>query len=167
MTQILWIAQLLMTLASLVAAPVLVLLALPFARQDPVNILPSWLQWLNTPDDTGGNQGMYEPQIASVYNALGWHFKTWYWLGIRNTFGGVWKALAHPGEKMNAEMPQTKNPYRPGVKIIRRGNLWEFGAVWSITSTKCQQIRAGWRINDGSGSFLFQVCPWITKDSTS
>jgi hypothetical protein len=88
-----WISLLLLDLAMLVATPVLVLLALPFIREDYNNILPSWLQWLNTPDDRGADQGMYEPQVYAVYRHFGLAAKTWYWLGIRNQCNGLFSVL--------------------------------------------------------------------------
>lgn len=88
-----WLGLLLLSIIAL-AAPIPVLLALPFARRDPANIFPGWLQWLNTPDDPGSEQGMYEPAVAAVYARFGWRVKTWYWLGIRNQMNGLFAALA-------------------------------------------------------------------------
>lgn len=70
------------------------LFALPFVRRSGANVLPSWLQWLNTPDDPGPDQGMYEAQVAAVYARFGWVVKTWYWLGLRNQLNGLFAILS-------------------------------------------------------------------------
>lgn len=89
-----WLALLLLNCICFIAAPVLVTLALPFARpSDHANCLPTWLAWLNTPDDPGRDQGMYEPQVAWVYVWGSWYLKTLYWLGIRNQCYGLFASL--------------------------------------------------------------------------
>lgn len=88
-----WFSLALLSLLALVGAPITVALALPFARQNPTNILPRRLQWLNTPDDPGCDQGMYEPQVQRFFARFGWRAKTWYWLGWRNQWYGLFAAL--------------------------------------------------------------------------
>ena len=46
-------------------------------------------RWLNTLDDPTGEQGMTEPQVKAVFDALGWWWKTYYWLGGRNVCYGL------------------------------------------------------------------------------
>jgi hypothetical protein len=87
-----WLALFLLNILVLVLAPVMVICALPFAYREPKNIFPYWLQWLNTPDDPGCNQGVYEPQVVASLR-FGWYFKTWYWLGIRNQCCGLFASL--------------------------------------------------------------------------
>jgi hypothetical protein len=172
MSAVLWPLLLLLDLASWVIAPVLVALALPFTKQTTkasgLSCLPAWLSWLNTPDDVTGEQGMYEPAVAAVMS-YGWYIKTLYWLGVRNTFGGLWLQMARPGlpTYSSGDFVQTKGPYRAGVWFGRSDVAWEFDAVWAWTATKCGNVRLGWRVHDGSGTFLFQVRPWITIDSTT
>lgn len=88
-----WLGLLLLSILAL-AAPIPLLLALPFARRQTSPILPRWLAWLNTPDDPGPSQGMYEPQVLAVYNRFGWYVKTWYWLGWRNQLYGLFASLS-------------------------------------------------------------------------
>jgi hypothetical protein len=170
MSVLIWPFLLVLDIAAVVLAPVLVLLALPAVREDGNNVLPPWLQWLNTPDDRGSSQGLYEPQVMSVYKRFGFYAKTWYWLGVRNTFGGLWDALARPGlpTYSSGESVQTKGPYRAGIWLGRSAVAWELDIVWPYSATKCGNIRLGWRVHDGSGTFLFQprVLP-ITRDSTT
>src|ERR1700752_1135985 len=88
-----WLLLGLLSILSFFLAPVLVLLALPFAKQDKTNIFPSWLQWLNTPDDPGCQQGLYEQQVIAVYDWGGFYWKTLYWLGWRNQMYGLFASL--------------------------------------------------------------------------
>ena len=173
MSIFLWPFLLVLDLAAFILAPILVTVTLPFwAWRRTVNpLMPPWLAWLNTPDDPTGAQGTYEPAVRAIEANFGWTVKTIYWLGVRNTFGGMWKALARPGPELG-EWPvygfvQTKGPYRAGVWLGWSASAWEFDAVWPWTSTKCGNIRLGWRVHDGSGTFLFQIRPWITRDSTT
>ena len=80
-------------IAWLPSAPVMMLMALPFVRNDPANVLPPVLQFLNTTDDPGANQGMYEPQVKWWNDHWGWLLKTWYWLGVRNQCYGLFAYL--------------------------------------------------------------------------
>jgi hypothetical protein len=107
---------------SCVSAPMLMLLALPFARRTGETVLPGWLAWLNTPDDPGPMQGMYESQVklvekdaediaaivdkvTSIQKRFGWYVKTWYWLGIRNQCYGLFAALC--GRYNGAKVSET------------------------------------------------------------
>jgi hypothetical protein len=91
---VIWFGLFLLNLIVLPLAPITMLLALAFVRRSGSSVLPNWLAWLNTPDDPGPDQGMYEPQVVDVYVALGWYAKTWYWLGIRNQMMGLFATLA-------------------------------------------------------------------------
>lgn len=198
MSVILWPFLLALDLLAFVLAPILVLLALPFTQQTTKAsgkpCMP--FAWLNTPDDVTGDQGMYEPMVRSIHSTVNWYaakqwgfklwrwtfmtpalpheaiafyVKTWYWLGVRNTFGGLWDKMARPGLPVyqTGSFVQTKGPYRAGWWFGRSEAAWEFDAVWGWTAAKCAAIRLGWRVHDGSGTFLFQVRPWITRDSTT
>lgn len=90
-----WILLTILALITFFLTPLLVLCALPFAKStNTSNIFPKWLQWLNTWDDPGCNQGMYEPQVASKMK-YGWYIKTLYWLGWRNQmYGLIYKLVA-------------------------------------------------------------------------
>jgi hypothetical protein len=66
-------------------------LVVPFimTSDDPSN--PSVTShYYNTPDDPNGNQGMAQnPSVVDVFNALGWKWKTYYWLAGRNLLLGL------------------------------------------------------------------------------
>jgi hypothetical protein len=122
--------------------PILVFLALPFARRDTPDIFPAWLQWLNTWDDFGPSQGMYEQAVADVYAKYGWHVKTWYWLGIRNQCyslfwslapqiqfysGAVWDRVGNKITVSNAGRTYWQYDIPVGSKVIRIG--WKLFAI--------------------------------------
>jgi hypothetical protein len=48
-----------------------------------------WWRIYNTLDDPSNEQGMYEPQVRAVFDALGWRWKTFYWLAARNVCYGL------------------------------------------------------------------------------
>jgi hypothetical protein len=102
---VIWFALFLLNMTVLPTAPIAMLLALPFARRTGDSVLPGWLAWLNTPDDPGPMQGMYEPQVAAVRERFGWLVKTWYWLGIRNQCYGLFAALC--GRYNGAKVSET------------------------------------------------------------
>jgi hypothetical protein len=78
-----------------IVAPLLVLLALPFARWDAKPTegyirgdLPSWAYWISTPDERlPGDLGISEHR--SLFEKYGMWFASWYWLGIRNPLFGL------------------------------------------------------------------------------
>jgi len=135
--------------------------------------------WMNTPDDPGPEQGMYEPQVAWVRQHLGQAIKTWYWLGVRNQMLGLFWRLA-PIAPANAvrtysfpAYPKTKDPYTPGscsVRMTLKGKTyWEWNKVGAWSATKCYQIRLGYKLAEmdlpGPIVFCFQIRPYLTIDS--
>ena len=191
LTTILWGALLLLTVIVVLSSPFLVFFIIPFFRKDPVNVLPSWLQWFNTPDDTGCNQGthlpgdptgtQYEQQVVDFGTRWGWRAKTWYWLGVRNQMYGLFKSIgATPPSSWTVHIRSTiptyprNNPYTPGAWLgwttIGAVTYFEFTAVWGWTATKFGMFRMGWKIQTvmppnppGSLMFLLQLKPWLTK----
>jgi len=156
----LWLAFAVLKFIVLIATPILMIVFVWFAKQttraSKLADMPSWLAWFDTPDDPTGDQGDYEPQVMSIWKALGWRFKTWYWLGVRNQMYGLTYAIsaqAPAGMKprlSTAAYPKTKNVYTPGVCVARldlRGvSYFEINAVWPYSATKCGQFRAGWML---------------------
>ena len=85
----------------LVLVPLLVALALPFARWDDEpsidsngqgltirGDLPTWAAWLATPDERLPG-GTYEPAVAGVLARYGRWVCSWYWIGVRNQLHGL------------------------------------------------------------------------------
>lgn len=177
MVHLRWLCLTALSLFSLVLTPVLVLLALPFAQRRG-DVLPLWM---NTPDDPGPEQGMYEPQVAAVLERFGWRIKTWYWLGVRNQLNGLFYALA-PKYAQGAVYqqtglyPETKGPFLAG-----RCHCWldsggarydEWIAVGAWSATKCWEVRIGWKVNavrNGPAGApimpLLQIKPFLTINS--
>lgn len=100
-TDPLWTGLALLALAAYVIAPISAAIAVWWAKhtklasgEDPEHALdkrgpsclPPFWDWLNTPDDPTGDQGMYEPQVRK-WNARGWRLKTWYWLQRNKLYG--------------------------------------------------------------------------------
>jgi hypothetical protein len=179
-----WLGLFLLSLLATASAPFLVLFTLPFCREDFNNVLPSWLQWFNTPDDRGVDQGMYEHQVYLIYHRFGWVVKTWYWLGVRNQLNGLFAVLAPttgPGKfswftANAAPYPRTKSPFTPGrwlmTALIDGRGYFEFDWVWKWSATHCGIFRAGWKLEPlthapGPVMFLLQLKPWLTIDSTT
>ena len=189
-TPLYWSALLILTVIVVLSSPITVGLLSPFFRKDPVNVLPSWLQWFNTPDDPGCNQGthlpgdptgtQYEQQVVDFGVRWGWRAKTWYWLGVRNQMYGLFKFLA-PSTLSNGtyhfygSSPYPRNnPYTPGAWLGWRADgpiaYFEFTAVWGWTATKFGEFRIGWKLQTvmppnplGPIMFLLQFKPWLTK----
>jgi hypothetical protein len=100
------IALLIMLLDPL--APLLVLLALPFAKWDDApsldsngkgltirGDLPAWASWLGTPNERLPG-GTYEPAVTNVLQTFGRFWCSWYWLGLRNRWYGIAATFAVP-----------------------------------------------------------------------
>jgi len=143
-----WWLQLWLVVLMFFLAPILVILAMPFMRPtDKVNILPSWLQWLNTYDDPGCDQGLYEPAVADKMK-YGWYLKTLYWLGWRNQTYGLFYNLA---PKID---PKVDALYELGTHGT---GSWEFHLV---TQDKKTYKEVGYTIGShtlGYGYKLFSV----------
>ena len=137
--------QLMLAIACLFVVPVLVLACFPFMRQyDKANVLPAWLQWLNTWDDPGCDQGEYEPQVVWVHVHFGWWVKTWYWLGIRNQAYGLFYALAPQFRFYTPDCVYTKNSY--WLTVVQDGRTW-FNYVRAFTvGSKTVTVRFGWKL---------------------
>ena len=173
MTFLLWVFQIVLlvvvTLLSPFIVAVWVLLRLPIP----------W--WMNTPDDPDPlKQGLYEPQVAAILAKYGQAIKTWYWLGVRNQMNGLFYRLAAQAPTgceptFSSKYPQTKNPYVSGsckVLLTLAGRTyWEWSAVGAWSTTKCWQVRFGYKIAEMSfpGPLLptLTIRPFITIDSTT
>jgi len=83
MIYMIWLAQLLIMLAALPTVPFIMLVAVWF-QDRTTGRMPVGLRWLETYDDLGPQQGMYEPAVVWWFNHFGWRAKQWYWLGWRN-----------------------------------------------------------------------------------
>ena len=160
---LLWALQAALTAFAFILSPFIVgayvLLGLPIP----------W--WMNTTDDPDPlTQGLYEPAVASILAKYGQKAKTWYWLGFRNQMNGLFWYLAPQAPKGSVRIyssptyPKTKNDYTPGtcwVHLMVNGTLyWEFNAVWPYSSTKCGQLRLGYKLAEmdfpGPVVFCFQ-----------
>ena len=145
-----FLGQLMLVIACLFVCPVLVIACLPLADQNnEINILPGWLQWLNTWDDPGCNQGEYEPQVVAAYCWGGWGFKTWYWLGIRNQAYGLFHALAPKvdfyGGSATLSGPGLSSP-GGSLFLVQNGRFY-FDLAWSFAiGAKLAKVRIGWKL---------------------
>ena len=145
-----WCLQFVLTLVMLFMTPLLVALALPFAKSDnKTNIFPSWLQWINTYDDTGCDQGLYEPQVAAKMK-YGWYVKTWYWLGIRNQcYTLFWALSPEPKDRIHSETA--------GWKIIKTSE-----GYFCYLSKRCD-VGVGWKLFNADGRTTFYLRPRFWK----
>ena len=140
-----FLAQLMLVIACLFVVPVLVLACFPFMRQyDKANVLPGWLQWLNTWDDPGCDQGEYEPQVVWVHVHFGWWVKTWYWLGVRNQAYGLFHALAPVLKFYSPELRVRTGPR--WIVVEQDGKLWwNYLRGWRVGS-KSVTLTLGWKL---------------------
>lgn len=147
---------LLLSITSLVA-PLLVLLALPFAKWDDFpsvardgtttirGDLPNWLSWLSTPDERLPG-GLYETEHKALLEKTGKYFASWYWLGWRNRLHGLRMALGKPTYDYIT--------YSPGFS--ERGDIWHYSKQIGIF-----RFAAGYKVYkllDGS----FRAAPVCT-----
>lgn len=136
------------TLLNLIA-PLLVLLALPFAKWDAApsldrhgadltvrGDLPVWLSWLSTPDERLPG-GLYEPAHRKLFDRYGKWVASWYWLGIRNALMGLAMAA---GKEAYAYIPDERGFYRVG-------KVWQYsvqiGAVRFFAGYKVYRLLDG------------------------
>jgi len=181
MSALCWVGQLLLTIAVAITTPITTLLILPLAKQNGYNIFPPWLQWFNTYDDTGENQGLYETQVyswftlpttfgqwllsvlpswfprpstpkISLLQTIGWYLKTWYWLGIRNQMYGLFYTLApHVTEKVIATETSA-------WKVLR---LDQDGKHYFCFLSKRCDVGWGWKLfNSDKPTFYLRLRPW-------
>jgi hypothetical protein len=142
--------------------PIMVLLALPFAKWDETasvdsngkvptirGDLPGWAAWLGTPNERLPG-GTYEPAVASVMARYGRFACAWYWLGLRNPLYGLSAAFGTPIDE----------PWSLAFGYQEKGNLW-----WlrhPILGNRFQ-IKAGYRCYFIRGQWLAVPCATITK----
>jgi len=142
-----WIATAALVVAALPLAPLMVAAALALTAVltrggRSTAYIP---RFLNTYDDPGVDQGMYEPQVAAVYARYGWYVKTLYWLGVRNQCYGLFSAIAPPLRYGD-----------PGLVFYRvGGHLFaeQDGAIyfdliwrWNWSGSRCGEFRIGWKL---------------------
>lgn len=159
------LAPLLIALALLplgLLAPLLVLLALPFAQWDAKpsfdsngqgmtirGDLPCWAAWLATPDERLPG-GTYEATVDRVLKRWGRHVCAWYWLGIRNTLHGLAFTFSRP----------LTHPWSPEPGYYQADGLWWLRKP--LMGGKLQ-LKAGWRNYRVDGSWWGVPCCSITR----
>ena len=131
-------------------APILVLLALPFAKWDKEpsaardgtrsivrGDLPGWLSWLSTPDERLPG-GLYEPAVEKMYDRYGKWITSWYWLGIRNALFGLAMKLGRPATDYIPDEP---------LGFWQRDDIWcysrKFGVFKFLTGYKVYKLLDG------------------------
>ncbi len=142
-----WLGQFLLMLVALVLVPLVMLLALPFTSDTENEVLPSWLSWLNTYDDPGYKQGMYEKQVKWWYDTFGWRAKTWYWLGWRNQCYTLFWMLAPKVNFYGGAKLITTGPH---YKLVQDGKTY-FDYEWKY-------LGVGWK--------LFAIERFLAGDKT-
>lgn len=168
-----WLGQFMLMIVATLGTPFVMLLVLPFLKRDTTNVLPKALQFLNTYDDLGSDQGMYETQVKWVYDHFGWYVKTWYWLGLRNQCYTLFFWLAPVIDFQKASFTSDGSSY-----FLEQGNSVYFDFVWTgnWSSTKKWTITLGWKLrsisdlirtNKGTDrdrpTFDFQIRPWSKR----
>lgn len=146
-------------------APLIVLVALPFAKWDKTpsadsngkfpdvirGDLPRWASWYSTPDERLPG-GTYEPTVADALHAFGRFWCSWYWLGIRNRMLGFDMIWAVP---IDLPWPPEPGHYRNGEFWWTRRDLF-----WGL------QLKMGWRtyvLRGPSARIIAAPCFTITR----
>jgi hypothetical protein len=150
-----WILLLFLTIVVFLTTPFMVLMVVPFLQKSLENVLPKNLQFLNTYDDLGMNQGMYEPQVKWVYDYFGWYVKTWYWLGLRNQCYTLFNWLA----------PEI-NP-RPSVRETKNWKIQTVDSGQFLILHKTKDVGFGWKLFNipGKCSFYFRPRFWKAQNN--
>lgn len=102
--------------------------------------LPSWLKFMETPDDQLIPSGLYEPTVLKIYKKYGWFISQWYWLGFRNVGHGLFYKLGFdvtgwPEERI--ELLKKKKEFGPfeiryGHKILTDWYLVYGGSLYAM-----------------------------------
>jgi len=135
--------------------------------------------WMNTPDDTDlEHQGLYEPQVLWWFAHFGQRVKTWYWLGWRNQYYGLFWHLSAQAPKDTTRIyssPLYPSPGKPGfchVRMTVGGRTFhEWNWIANYPGGKhCIQIRVGWKLAEmdlpGPIAYCFQFKPYLTVPQT-
>jgi hypothetical protein len=138
--------SLVLTAATVLSAPILVLLA------DDAGNLPRWLSWLQTSDATlDGDQYWRDPAAHSTINRLPRYLRRLIWLW-RNPGGGFDEHIA--GVTVDRTMPRrvrgnpmtSNQPFTPGWCCARIGSAWMLYVVLPTLPGRCLRLYAGWKL---------------------
>lgn len=132
--------------------PLLVLLALPFAKWDAdgQGDLPQWASWLSTPNQRLPG-GVYEPAVAAILAKYGRVICSWYWLGVRNVLYGMSASFGTP----------TSGPWPDGDGYHTREGLWY---LYKPVFFGKLVFKAGYRIYQVRSIWLAVPCCTMTKN---
>lgn len=156
-----WILQLVVMIGVNTFTPLIMVVAVWF--QDRVTgRMPLLLRFLETYDDLGPDQGMYEPKVKMIYDRFGWRAKQWYWLGIRNQcytlFFWMAPVIDYYGVARYTHAGSRGDPHWNAF-IEQFGTVhFEFGWSWRYSATKGGSFGFGWKI--------FSVDRFLTGDKT-
>jgi hypothetical protein len=146
-----WLFQLVLLIVVTVLTPFIMAVAVWF--QDRLTgRMPAPLRFLETYDDLGPSQGMYEPAVAAVYARWGWRAKQWYWLGVRNQCYTLfwWLAPAIDQEPLTSIFETGTHggpgPWHYELRTHDGRIYFERGWTGKWSSTKKWTIGIGWKI---------------------
>lgn len=135
---------LLITLGSLIIAPIGMLLAVWFIKWDkePSNgsynqnptirgDLPYILKWFQTPDERFPG-GLYEPTVQKCLDKYGRIITSYYWAGLRNQLMGLAAALGRQTSDYIPEEP---------LGFWERDNIWRYSIMLGKIKFVC-----GWQV---------------------
>jgi hypothetical protein len=85
--------------------------------------LPSWLKWIETPDDQLIPSGLYEDTVLKTYEKYGWFISQWVWWGFRNVGHGFHYKYIIPiteeeGDKLKKSKALGPFEIRYGYKVL-------------------------------------------------
>lgn len=144
-------------------APIVVPIAVLFARWDLVTSkqdgllstygdLPEWASWFTTPDARLPG-GLYEPTVAKMLGKYGCYLTSVYWLGLRNRAHGFAALFAKPASQAQFHQPQA-------VGFTQLGDgIWLYKKPLGALVFMC-----GYRVYDlRNGDYIASPCLTIKK----
>lgn len=93
--------------------------------------LHPWLEWAETPDKHLPG-GLYEEDVAKIYDRFGWFITAWYWIGKRNVGQGITWKLGKPVDMWFHQMSEADR---------RRNGVWRREEVFGPF-----KILTGWKV---------------------
>jgi hypothetical protein len=141
--------SLVLTLLALILAPVMVLFKVQkmwwcdnHSYQAVGPVLPSWLNWFNTPDNTLDGDATFQSQNPPSY----WSHVKWLWRNPAYSF--ALRYLNAPYTTTVAGDPTIKDNdnAKAGWCLVHANGLFQFRWVCPIGFSRCIYVNLGWNI---------------------
>jgi len=105
-------------------------------------VLPSWLNWFNTPDNTLNGDATFQSQNPPSY----WSKVKWLWRNPAYSFALLYISAPYTTKVAGDPTIKDNDNAKAGWCLVHANGLFQFTSVTPIGFSRCIYINLGWNV---------------------